>query len=169
LKLKHIWIILIKSTDCLTNGFVVAAKDIKHYSIPSIDLMKSPLFNKNQKDSKTKNLYFLIVYSVSPGLIKITGKETYSRSIEKLFVKTKSNKENELLSIAKILGEVHVIHSTGFCQIADKLMYEAYCEVTDKLETIKLQLQAFTKNIEDIQLTWSVVPMKKRNFFGVLV
>ncbi len=110
-----------------------------------------------------------MIYSLSPGLMKITGKETSSKSIEKLFVMTKPNKENELLSIAKMLGEVHVIHSTGFCQIADKLMYEAYCEVTDKLQNLKAQLQTFIKDKAEIQLTWSVVPMKTRNLFGKLV
>ena len=157
------------ATGCLTKGFIIEAKNIKKYSIPAIDLLKSPLFNTNNSGYKKPPFYFLLIYSVSPGLMKITAKEITSKNIEKLFVKTNPNNENELLIIPKLLNDIHVVHSTGFCQIANKLMYEAYCEVNEQLQIIKKNLESNLSGKKHIDVKWTKVPMKKRNIFGKLV
>lgn len=150
-----------KKSECLTTGFVISAKHLKKYSIKEIDLMKSNLFPQNQKKTSDKEEFFLIIYSISPGLLKITAKELKTKFIEKFTLETTASNESQLLPISKLLNEFSVVHSTGFCQISNKVLYEVYCEADKDRTEVKKQIEKYLNDYTETEYSWDKVPIKK--------
>jgi hypothetical protein len=60
---------------------------------------------------------------------------------------------------------MNVIHTTGFCQIEKKVLYEAYFEQSKKSDESKQKIQEYLKTKANVEFNWETVEQYKR--FGI--
>ena len=84
-----------------------------------------------------------------------------AKFIEKFTLETTASNESQLLPISKLLNEFSVVHSTGFCQISNKVLYEVYCEADKDRTEVKKQIEKYLNDYTETEYSWDKVPIKK--------